>query len=92
MVTTGLVFASAPAFAAGTSATTMRIGQVPTPPRGAVHSANPAPTTPLHLNVVLSPRDAAALSAFASSVSTPGSANYHHYLAKEQFASAFGPT
>ncbi|HET7018438.1 MAG TPA: S53 family peptidase, partial [Streptosporangiaceae bacterium] len=46
----------------------------------------------LHLDVALTPRNAAALSQYASQVSTPGSALYHRYLAKGQFAGMFGAT
>ena len=53
----------------------------------------PAPGgTSLHLDVVLAPRDPAALTRFATEVSTPGTAEYGHYLARGRFASVFGPT
>jgi hypothetical protein len=42
--------------------------------------------------VALQPRDPAALSSFATAVSTPGSADYHRYLPAGSFASTFGPT
>jgi subtilase family serine protease len=48
--------------------------------------------TPLHLTVVLKPRDPAALEAFAQAVSTPGSGVYHDYLTPAQFADRFGAT
>jgi hypothetical protein len=47
---------------------------------------------PLQIDVGLEPRDPAALSAFVTSVSTPGSPDYRHYLAKGQFGPMFGPT
>jgi hypothetical protein len=45
----------------------------------------------ISLDVVLKPRDPAALTALANEVSTPGTPLYRHYLAKGQFASTFGP-
>jgi len=44
------------------------------------------------VDVALHPRDQAALDAFVAAVSTPGSAEYHHYLGAGQFAPTFGPT
>src|SRR5580704_14022236 len=38
----------------------------------------------LHLDVVLQPRDPAALAQFVTAVSTPSSPLYRHYLAKGQ--------
>ncbi|HEY4023508.1 MAG TPA: protease pro-enzyme activation domain-containing protein [Pseudonocardiaceae bacterium] len=81
-----------PAAAAGAGTAPQQIGAAPKVPAGAVRIADPNPNTVLHLDVQLAPRDPAALSAFVASVSTPGSANYHHYLAKGQFAGMFGPT
>lgn len=53
--------------------------------------ALPAGTT-LHIDVVLQPRDPAALAQYAAQVSTPGSPLYHRYIARGQFAGLFGPT
>ncbi len=50
------------------------------------------PSATVTVDVALSPRDPAALDAFVPAVSTPGSPEYHHYLAPGQFASTFGPT
>ncbi|HJP73601.1 MAG TPA: S53 family peptidase [Pseudonocardiaceae bacterium] len=85
---TGLVIV--PATAA--TAAPQHVGVAPRVPAGAVRVADPDANAVLHLDVALSPRDPAALAAFVNSVSTPGNANYHHYLAKGQFASVFGPT
>ena len=41
---------------------------------------------------VLSPRDPAALTRYATQVATPGSPLYHDYLPKGEFPSVFGPT
>jgi hypothetical protein len=69
-----------------------RIGAAPRVPAGAtVTGATPSGTT-LHLSVNLAPRDPRSLADFVTAVSTPGNAQYHHYLAKGQFASVFGPT
>ncbi|MFR0353290.1 S53 family peptidase [Streptomyces sediminimaris] len=69
-----------------------RIGTAPRVPAGASVVGATTPGTTLHLSVHLSPRDPKALSDFVTAVSTPGDPQYHHYLAKGQFASAFGPT
>jgi subtilase family serine protease len=66
------------------------VGPAPAVPSGAVAVAAPAQAQPLQLNVELAPRDPAALQAFVTAVSTPGSPQYHQYLQKGQFASAFG--
>jgi hypothetical protein len=50
------------------------------------------PTTPLSTTVVLKPRDPAGLEAYATSVSTPGSSLFHHYLSVSEFREHFGPT
>lgn len=49
-------------------------------------------TTPLNTTVALKPRDPAALEAYATAVSTPGSSVYHHYLSVSEFRQRFGPT
>ena len=43
------------------------------------------------MQVVLQPRDQAALATFVQGVSTPGSPSYHHYLAARRLRAAFGP-
>jgi hypothetical protein len=59
---------------------------------------NATPASPLALNqqvsfdVVLKPRNPAALNSFVQAVSTPGSPQYHQFLAPGQYASTFGPT
>jgi hypothetical protein len=49
-------------------------------------------STYLHVDVVLSPHDPAALAAAVAAVSTPGSPAYRHYLARGRFAARWGPT
>ncbi|MFF0011972.1 protease pro-enzyme activation domain-containing protein [Streptomyces sp. NPDC005374] len=68
-----------------------RIGTAPHVPAGATVTGATASKTALHLSVNLAPRDPQALADFVTAVSTPGNAQYHHYLAKGQFASVFGP-
>jgi subtilase family serine protease len=51
-----------------------------------------SPATRLGVTVALAPRDPAGLAAFASAVSTPGSALYRNYISPAQFAQRFGPT
>jgi subtilase family serine protease len=70
--------------------TAVRVGVAPTAPHGATRTASPAADPTLHLDIELAPRDPAGLNAFVAGVSTPGSASYHHYLAKGQFGPMFG--
>jgi subtilase family serine protease len=61
-------------------------------PAGARDTGPVAGDVELHATVALRPRHAAALAAYAAGVTTPGSADYHHYLSVRQFADRFGPT
>ncbi|MHB1834019.1 MAG: protease pro-enzyme activation domain-containing protein [Solirubrobacteraceae bacterium] len=47
-------------------------------------------TVARHIAIALSPRDPAALAAYALAVSTPGSADYRHYLTTTEFRRRFG--
>jgi Pro-kumamolisin, activation domain/IPT/TIG domain len=67
-------------------------GPVPTLPSGAQVVGPSTPSNQISADVSLEPRDPAGLQAFVTAVSTPGSPQYHHYLAAGQFASTFGPT
>jgi subtilase family serine protease len=49
-----------------------------------------AATRRIPLTITMQPRDALALKAFATAVSTPGSAQYGQYLSVPQFAHRFG--
>jgi subtilase family serine protease len=53
-----------------------------------------APALPAHITagVYLADRDTAAMTALAQAVSTPGTAQYHHYLTAAQAKSLFAPT
>ena len=78
------------ALIAPASASATRLGAAPTVPLGA-HIASSVPSdTPMHLTIALQPRDPAALQAFATAVSTPGSAQYRDYITPTQFAERFG--
>lgn len=81
--------AAAPALAAPVGA--IRLGRPPTlPVRAQIAGALPGAQR-LHVAVTLSPRDPAALSAYATAVATPGSPDYRRYLTVAQFARRFGP-
>jgi subtilase family serine protease len=58
----------------------------------ALQKAAPALPASITADVYLADRDAAALTAFATAVSTPGSAQYHHYLTAAQEKTLFAPT
>ncbi|HEX5402722.1 MAG TPA: protease pro-enzyme activation domain-containing protein [Pseudonocardiaceae bacterium] len=81
------------AFATTANASTpTTVGTAPTVPHAAVAVGATVSNSTLKLDVELAPRDPAALNAFVASVSDPHSANYKHYLAKNEFAAEFGPT
>ena len=67
-----------------------RLGAVPSPPASAAVAGPLSATTAMHVTVALSPRDPAALSAFATAVSSPGSKLYGHYISPRQFTRRFG--
>ena len=81
-----------PAAATATGPKATAVGSAPRLPADATERDAVAASTPLHLTVVLQPRDPAGLAAMAESVSTPGSPNYHQYLAPGEFAGRYGPT
>jgi subtilase family serine protease len=82
----------APASAIAASPRIVRVGSPPLLPAGARVLGALAPTTRLGVTFALAPRDPAALLAFATAVSTPGSGVYGRYLTPRQFAERFGPT
>ncbi|MGI5138381.1 MULTISPECIES: S53 family peptidase [unclassified Streptomyces] len=93
LITAAAIFATAVgATAAERPDAPKRIGTAPRVPTGATAVGATTPGSTLHLSVHLSPRDPKGLTDFITAVSTPGNHLYHHYLAKGQFASAFGPT
>jgi hypothetical protein len=70
----------------------VRLGTAPALPPGARIVASLAAATPMHVTVTLRPRDPAALLAFATGVSTPGSPLYRAYVTPAEFAQRFGAT
>ncbi|WP_037575194.1 S53 family peptidase [Phaeacidiphilus oryzae] len=88
--------ASAAPFAGGAGAhadtTPKRIGSTPHIPLGARTTGATSSSTELHMTVNLKPRDPQALADFIKATTTPGSPQYHHYLADGEFGPAFGPT
>ncbi len=68
------------------------IGTGVVPPRGTTDIGVAPANARVPVDVVLKPRNPAALTAFATEVSTPGSALYQHYLRKGQAMATFGPT
>ena len=68
-----------------------RIGNAPAIPSGASAQGAVPESEVIDASVALTPRDPAALSAYAQAVSTPGSPLYKHYLTVAQFAQRFGP-
>jgi subtilase family serine protease len=58
----------------------------------ALQKAAPALPARITASVYLADRNAAALTAFAKAVSTPGTAQYRHYLTAAQAKSLFAPT
>ena len=95
MACAAMVAAAAGVVPAASSAGTagpVRVGTKPYIAYAARVVGTVAAAAPVHLTVVLEPRDPAALAAFAEDVSTPGSTVYHQYLTPAQFAARFGAT
>jgi hypothetical protein len=62
-----------------------------TPPQSARY-LGPAPaSSSLRVDVVLAPSNASELAHFVTSVASPASPLYHHYLTEPQFVARFGP-
>lgn len=83
---------AAPSAAAGPRPTVALAGATATVPPGARRLGTEPISSIVHLDVVLSPRDPAALTRYAKLVATPGSPVYHDYLPRGAFPSIFGPT
>ena len=77
---------------AGAAPAAFRLGSVPLVPKGAVRLGSLSASTVLTIDVALKPRDPAALAAYATAVSTPGSSLYRDYLPAGAFPQKFGPT
>jgi subtilase family serine protease len=69
-----------------------RIGSASRLPDGARVTGRLRSGRSLSLVVALKPSDPSALAAYASAVSTPGSADYRHYLSVAQFRQRFAPS
>ncbi len=69
-----------------------RVGFAPRLPLGTSLLGPVAGSARTQVAVALEPRDPAALEAFATEVSTPGSSIYRQYLTPSEFASRFGAT
>ena len=70
----------------------VRVGAAPRAEQNAQPLSPLSGQAKLRIDVALQPRDPAALAAYATAVSSPGSSLYHHYLTTGQFVSEFGPT
>jgi subtilase family serine protease len=81
-----------PASSSAGSPARVRVGSAPALARDARVVGTLPANVPLHLTVVLKPRDPAALAAYAQAVSTPGSSVFHDYLTPARFADRFGAT
>jgi hypothetical protein len=68
------------------------VGATATVPPGTTRLGPEPRGSVVHLDIVLAPRDPAALTRYATQVSTPGSPLYHDYLPRGTFPSVFGPT
>jgi DNA-binding beta-propeller fold protein YncE len=85
-------FALRAAMASASMRSYVRIGSVPRSPAGSKVVGSTAGSTQIQATVTLNPQDPAALAAYATDVSTPGSSVYHQYLTVSQFAKRFGAT
>ncbi len=77
---------------ASASQAMVQVGTAPHVPQSALRLATVPAGQNIHLLVLLSPRNPAALSAFAKDVSTPGNPLFHHYLPRGAFGARFGAT
>ena len=68
------------------------VGSLPKPAPGSHVVGALAGSTPISVTITLKPRDPAALAAYTTAVSTPGSAVFRRYLTTAQFAAQFGAT
>ncbi len=73
-------------------AVSMVAAAAPIPPGALRLPGTISKNTPLELELLLKPRHPTALTQFVKAVSTPGSAQYHHFLPKGEFSRAFAPT
>lgn len=62
-----------------------------TPPQSARYLGPEPASSSLQVDVVLAPTNASELAHFVTSVASPASPLYHHYLTEPQFVAQFGP-
>ncbi len=70
----------------------VRIGNAALVPRGAIETGAVPSSQHVSAVIVLEPNNMAGFAAYASAVSTPGSALYRRYLSPAAFAASFAPT
>ncbi|MGD0254474.1 MAG: protease pro-enzyme activation domain-containing protein [Acidimicrobiales bacterium] len=96
LVAVAALLVMAPAFPAVAQASIMSLvrssGSVPILPHGSRAVGALPGDTMISVDVVLRPRDTAAVDAFAQAVSTPGTPVFRQYLAPGEFTAMFGPT
>ncbi len=92
--TAGLVAVAALAYPAAAGAhSAQRMTAIPTSaPRSSDVSTGKLANIPMSIEVVLKPSHHAALNRLLTGLYKPGSASYHHWLAKGQFAARFRPS
>jgi subtilase family serine protease len=78
--------------ASASAAPGRQLGIRPAIPSGSSNLGALTGSTQINATVAMTPRDPAALAAYAQAVSTPGSSVYHQYLSVAQFAQQFGAT
>ena len=74
------------------TATIVRIGNPALVPKGATETGAVSSGQHVSAAMVLEPNNRAGFAAYASAVSTPGSALYRRYLSPAAFAASFAPT
>src|SRR5450631_666411 len=87
-----LTFAINVAAVASAGTTDTPVGSAPAIPVGAQVQAAAPVSQPISFDVVLRPRNQAALDAFTTAVSTPGSPQFRQFITPGEYASQFGPT
>jgi subtilase family serine protease len=88
----GAVLVGPGALASGPPSARVRVGGAPILAAGDHAIGGLAPDRPMHITVVLEPRDPEALDRFATTVSDPASPEYRDYLTPTQFGARFGAT
>jgi subtilase family serine protease len=78
--------------AASASAGRVRIGSTTPLPSNAIVAGSAPAAAEIPMTIALQPQDPSGLAAFATAVSTPGSAEFRHYLTVPEFAQRFGAT